>query len=566
MSKNKKQRSSKGVQPRCLKKGLLFMAATLLAGCGATQHHANSGNDNFQQVYNDISISSFKSRVKTLSSDVFGGRAPASPGDKMTRDYLVNAFKQAGLQPGNNGSYLQKVKMVGVTAEVLKPLTIGDISFDFKQNYVVNSRQNEPDQSLNHSPLVFVGYGINAPEYGWNDYANLDVKGKTVVILVNDPGYATGDDKLFEGKTMTYYGRWTYKYEEAARQGAAGAMIIHQTGAAGYGWNVIASSWAGAQFQLPRDKQAEPVLDIAMWIDKAKTTELFKAAGLDFEQQLQNAKQKGFKAVDLGLKASVAIRSKIEPSVSYNIVATLPGATRPDEHILYMGHIDHLGENPELEGDTIYNGAHDNATGIAGLIEIAQSFATLKQRPARSITFIGAAAEEQGSLGSRFYAEHPTIPLKNIVGLINMDSLNITGRKKDVRVVGFGKSALEEVLGKAAGRQGRVLSRESHPERGYYYRSDHFSLAIKGVPALSAGGGSTPLNAVEAEISKRVGAMVGRCYHQTCDEYNEGWGWAGVKENLQLYFDTGYLLATDDSWPNWYQGAEFRALRDKMRR
>ncbi len=550
---------------------LLLSATALLAGCVSDQYSTTAvdqaaAQSDFVQVYNSIPMDSFKSHVKTLASDQFAGRAPASPGDKMTRDYLVNAFKEVGLQPGNNGSYLQQVDLLGITSSVTKPLSIADISFESGKNYVVGSRRdNQSAQSLQNSPLVFVGYGINAPEYGWNDYANVDVKGKTVVMLVNDPGYETADSTLFEGKTMTYYGRWTYKYEEAARQGAAGAIIIHETGPAGYGWSVVANGWTGTQFHLPQGKNAAPVVDVEMWIDLDKTTALFSKAGLNFADYKRKARQKGFKSVELGLKASVAIESTLEQSVSYNIVATLPGATHADEHVLYMGHFDHLGQNEALEGDQIYNGAHDNATGTAGLIEIAKMFNSLKQRPARSVTFIGAAAEEQGTLGSKFYADNPTIALKNIVGLINMDSLNITGRKKDVTVVGFGKSALENVLAKAAARQNRVLAREAHPERGYYYRSDHFSLAIKGVPALSAGGGSEPVNAVEAEIKSRIGAIVSRCYHQTCDEYNEGWGWAGVEENLQLYFETGYLLAVDDSWPNWFKGTEFRALRDKMR-
>ncbi|NQZ08158.1 MAG: M28 family peptidase [Algicola sp.] len=558
---------------------LLLIAALAIVGCTNNSSNTSNNNDDsssakqtnssnnqkdFEQIYNNIPMDSFKKHVKTLSSDLFAGRAPASPEDKMTREYLIDAFKSAGLQPGNNGAYTQAVELMGVTGEVVKPLSIGDIGFEFKQNYVANSRQNIADMALNNSALVFVGYGINAPEYGWNDYAGLDVKGKTVVVLVNDPGYATQDLALFEGKTMTYYGRWTYKYEEAARQGAAGAIIIHETGPAGYGWDVIANSWTGTQFQLPHGKNANPILDVELWINLAKTRQLFATAGYDFAQYKLKAQQKGFKAIELGLKVSVAVKSKIEKTLSYNVVATLPGSTHPDEHILYMGHIDHLGKNLDLEGDQIFNGAHDNATGTAGLIEIAKAFAALKQRPARSITFIGAAAEEQGTLGSRFYADHPSIALNKTVGLINMDSLNITGRKKDVTVVGFGKSALEKVLEKAAKRQNRVLAREAHPERGYYYRSDHFSLAIKGVPALSSGGGTVPVNDVEAQINKRVGAMVSKCYHQVCDEYDESWGWAGAKENLQLYFETGYLLANSEDWPNWYEGTEFRALRDAM--
>jgi len=547
----------------------ICILAFIISGCSdqtpskeTTQNTTEQSG--FQAAYEGISIDKLKTHIKYLSSDELAGRAPASKGDHLTAEYLIKNFKSLGLEPGNAGSYLQKVDLLAINSRVSHNLKIADIEFEYPNNYVANTRQKETIRRIENSELIFVGYGINAPEYNWNDYAGLDVSGKTVVILVNDPGYATSDPKLFAGKTMTYYGRWTYKYEEAGRQGAKAAIIIHETAPASYGWSVIKNGWANTQFHLPRTANSSPVVDIEMWIDVNKTRELFSKAGLDFSTEKAKAHIQGFKAINLNLTASVEVTSTFEESGSNNIVATLAGNEASEEHIIYMAHVDHLGQDKTLEGDQIYNGAHDNASGMAGLLEIARAYASLEQKPRRSITFVGAAAEEQGTLGSKYFADNPTIPLAKIVGLINMDSLNILGRKKDISVKGYGKSELEETLATAAKKQNRKLTPEPHPERGYYYRSDHFSLAKKGVPALSVGGGSIPLNPTEAKIAERIGARVAKCYHQLCDEYAEDWGWDGAKEDLQLYFNTGYLLATDKRWPNWYEGTEFRILRDTM--
>ena len=424
-------------------------------------------HSDFKASYDGISIPKLKNHIQYLSSDELGGRAPASPGDKLTADYLVNEFKQLGLKPGNGDSYLQQVELLAINSTVSQGLKIGDIEFSNTENYVATTRNKEKLMSLKDSELVFVGQGVNAPEFGWNDYRGLDVKGKTVVILVNDPGYATQDPEVFSGKTMTYYGRWTYKYEEAGRQGAAGAIIIHETAPASYGWSVIKNGWTGTQFHLPRNENSGPVVDVELWIDVNKTQELFAKAGLDFEKEKLRAQTKDFTPVSLGMTASVEVTSEFSQSTSNNVVAVLPGSEQPDEHIIYMAHIDHLGTDTSLEGDQIYNGAHDNASGTGGIIEIARAYTSLNKAPRRSITFVGAAAEEQGTLGSKYYAENPTTPLSKIVGLINMDSINITGRKKDVSVKGNGKSELEEVLAEAAALQNRTLTPEAHPERGY---------------------------------------------------------------------------------------------------
>jgi len=456
------------------------------------------------------------------------------------------------------------VPMVSITSTPANKLRIADMEFDYPKNYVASSRKTQKLIELKNSELVFVGYGINAPEYDWNDYKNINVKGKTVVILVNDPGFASQNSELFEGNTMTYYGRWTYKYEEAARQGAAGAIIVHETKPASYGWNVIESSWTGAQYHLPAKEVNEAVVDVEMWLSIDKTKELFAKVGKDFSTLKEKALSKNFTAVPLGLTSSVTINNDIEQSLSNNVIATIEGTGAKDEHVLYMAHWDHLGSTIVNGKKEIYNGAHDNATGTAGLIHIAKAYKALNKPLKRSVTIVAVTAEEQGRLGSRYFANHPTMPLNKMVGLVNMDSLDITGLKKDMTVVGFGKSELEEYLAKAAKRQHRTLTSEQTPERGYYYRSDHFSLAKKGVPALSAGGGSVWLNEKELQLGKNVKALVAKCYHQTCDEYNENWGWQGMVAELQLFFETGYLLANGSDWPNWNEGTEFKAARDAM--
>ena len=552
-------------------KNLLNLGALLLSFTCTV--NAFEKSDNFNKAYLSFDVNKIKSHVKILSSDEFGGREPSTVGEQLTTDLLVTEFKKLGLAPGNGSSYLQAVPMVSITSTPQTSLTIADIDFEFPKNFVVSSRKTEKHLSLNNSDLVFVGYGIHAPEYQWNDYQDIDVKGKTVVILVNDPGYATKNSALFDGNTMTYYGRWIYKYEEAARQGAAGAIIIHETKPASYGWNVIESSWTGAQYHLPAKEVNEPAIDIEMWINYEKATELFKASGHDFEKLKQQAAQRNFKAFPLNLSASIKIENTIVESTSNNVIATIKGSKRSDEHVVYMAHWDHLGSTMVDGKKEIYNGAHDNATGTAGLMHIAKAFKTLNKTPDRSITIIAVTAEEQGRLGSRYYANHPTIPLNKIVGLINMDSLDITGLKKDMTVVGFGKSELEDYLAIAAKRQNRTLVPEQTPERGYYYRSDHFSLAKKGVPALSAGGGSTLLNDEQIRVNERVKALVAKCYHQICDEFNEDWSWDSLMAELQLFFEVGYLLGNAKEghesnglpeYPNWREGTEFKALRDEM--
>ncbi|WP_144394090.1 M28 family metallopeptidase [Pleionea sediminis] len=525
-----------------------------------------SADNKFKDVYESFDTKVFADHVKVLSSDEFGGRAPDSEGEKKTIDYMVKHFKASGLEPGNGDSFTQTVPLVSIESKPTKSLTIGDISFEYLKDFVATSSQLKESVSVSDSEVVFVGYGVVAPEFGWNDYAGVDVKGKTVVILVNDPGYATQDPKLFTGKAMTYYGRWTYKYEEAARQGAAAAIIVHETAPASYGWSVVEGGWSGPQFLLPKGKNSEPVVDVEMWITEDKARELVKKSQLDFDELKKEAKQKGFKAKALNVKANIAVENTIKRSQTKNIMATIKGTQRPDEHIIYMAHWDHLGINPNKEGDNIYNGALDNATGTTALLMLADAFKQLKNKPKRSVTFIAVGAEEQGLLGSKYYAANPVYPLEKTVGVINMDSLNVAGLMKDMTVVGFNKSELQTYLAKAAKRQNRNLVAETKPERGGFYRSDHFSLAKKGVPALYAGGGSEPINEEYAEIAKKVSELKDRCYHQPCDEFSELWSLESALADVKVFFETGVLLAKSKDWPNWYEGTEFKLVRDQSRK
>ncbi|NRA65356.1 MAG: M28 family peptidase [Pseudobacteriovorax sp.] len=517
----------------------------------------------FKQAYESINPKDLSRHIKVLADDAFGGRAPASAGETKTLSYLEQQFKSFGFVGGNAKSFRQQVPLVEVTAANNIKLTIDSQPLVYKQDYVAVSRHLKNSLQIKQSDLVFVGYGIHAPEYGWNDYAGIDVKGKTVVVLVNDPGFATKDKTLFEGDTMTYYGRWTYKYEEASRQGAAAVMIVHEDKPASYGWPVVSGGWSGPQFDLKRKDGQGSRVTVEGWFHLDATKNIFKKAGLDFETQKKAAMKKGFKPVPLKQKFSITLENSFKETLTNNFIATLRGRTKPDEHIIYMGHWDHLGTKDDFLKDKIYNGAHDNATGVAGLIEIGQAFSKLKTRPERSITIIAMAAEEQGLIGSEYYAQNPIYPLNKTLAAINMDSLNIVGRMKDITVVGYGKSELEDYLKRAAKIQNRYVKGEAYPQGGGFYRSDHFRLAKKGVPALYASGGTDILNPSEkAKIEKRR-QKIRQCYHQSCDEFDPTWDFQAATDDVRLFFHVGYDLTKATSFPNWNKTAEFRKIRDK---
>jgi Zn-dependent M28 family amino/carboxypeptidase len=535
------------------------MAATLLlAACAAQQGD--------EPVVARVDEGVFRRHLAALSTDEFEGRKPASPGEEKTVEYIRQQFEAAGLGPGNGATYYQSVPLVEITADpnITLEVTRGDdeLKFAYPGDTVVWTKRVVPSAALENSELVFVGYGIVAPEYDWNDYAAADIKGKTAVILINDPGFVTRDPELFAGRAMTYHGRWTYKYEEAARQGAAGALIIHDTEPAAYGWDVVESSWTGAQFdQVSADGNAGRVA-IEGWISGATADAVFRLAGLDLAALKAAAVKRDFKAVPMNVRASVAVNNAIRRSNSSNVVGLLPGAKRPDEYVLYMAHWDHLGKSTAASGDTIYNGAIDNATGVSALITLAGAFGRAQPKPERSIIFLAVTAEESGLLGSAYYAAHPSHPLERTAAVINMDALYAGGPTRDVSVIGYGSSELEKYLREAAEAQDRVLKPEPTPEKGYFYRSDQFNFAKRGVPALYTKLGIDDREHGAEWGQKQQDEFIAQRYHKPSDEYDPAADFRGSLQDLELFFAVGYRLSREKSWPNWFDDNEFRATRD----
>ena len=508
--------------------------------------------------------------TKELSSDRYEGRAPGSRAEDLTITYIINRFKAAGLKPGNKGAWLQDVPTVDITAKNADGLTVNaggqNLHFNFGSDMVVGSYRATPQTRIKDAPLVFVGYGINAPELGWNDYAGQDMKGKIAVILVNDPDYEMADESgLFKGRRMTYYGRWTYKFEEAARQGAAGALIVHDTFPAAYGWQVVNSSWTGTQHYIASANNAMDQTQANGWVQKPVAEAVLKASGQDLTALTAAAKQKGFKAVPLGSSASLSFDNEIKRATSHNVIGILPGKKRPNEYVLYTAHWDHLGRcTPDKTGDDICNGAIDNATGVGALVSLAE--ANVKVGAAdRSQVFMSVTLEESGLLGSRYYAEHPVYPLSRTVGGVNMDGVGPGSPSKDVSVTGGDKSDLTRYLAAAMSATGLYLTPEDHPERGGYYRSDHFSFAKLGVPMFSIGRGSDWVNGGKAAGQAASEDYVQHRYHQPSDQYDPTWDWSGAVQEISLFYRLGRSLAMTTDWPNWHKTDEFRRVRDKSR-
>ncbi len=517
-----------------------------------------------------ISADTLNTVTRELASDAYEGRGPATPGEDKTVAYIIQRYKAAGLLPGNKGSWVQEVPTLEIEAKNVTPLTVSaggqSLSFAFGQDFVAGSYRAVSETRIKDAPLVFVGYGINAPELGWNDYAGVDMKGKIAVILVNDPDYDAKDEKgLFKGKRMTYYGRWTYKYEEAARQGAAGALIVHDTFPAAYGWQVVNSSWTGPQLFIQSADNGMSNTQANGWIQKPVAEAILKAGGQDLATLSARARQKGFKAVPLGASASLGFDNTIKKTVSRNVIGILPGKKRPNEYVLYTSHWDHLGRcNADKTGDDICNGALDNATGVAGMVAIAE--ANTKAGAAdRSQVFLAVTMEESGLLGSRYYAENPVYPLAQTVGGVNMDGLLPGSPSRDVQVTGGDKSELTRYLRAAMKTMGLYETPEDHSERGGYYRSDHFSFAKLGVPMFAVGRGSDWVRGGKAAGDAAGEDYVQHRYHQPSDEYSSDWDWSGPMQDVTLYYRLGRMLASTTDWPNWHKGDEFRLIRDKSR-
>ena len=511
--------------------------------------------------------------VNRLASDAFEGRAPGTPGEDSTVAYLTEQFKSIGLAPGNpDGTYIQAVSLVGYTSRPTATLTAGGkaMSLRFPNDYVAVSRRNANDIRVDASDIVFVGYGVVAPEYGWDDYKGLDVTGKTIVMLINDPAVPLASDStqldsaMFKGKAMTYYGRWTYKYEIASAKGAASAIIVHETGPAGYPWEVVSGSWGGENFDL---KQTGPTNRVAVesWLTLDKSKELFRNAGLNFDSLHKAARTKEFRPVALNAKATFRVQNSVRETQSKNVVAKLEGsdATLKDEYVIFTAHWDHLGKDTTIKGDQIFNGALDNATGTAALLTLAKAYKAMPTPPARSILFLSVTAEEQGLLGAKWYAEHPLYPLNKTLADINMDGVNQWGKTKDVTLVGYGNSTLDDVLsGVLAAQGGRTIKPDPETEKGFFYRSDHFEFAKKGVPALYIDTGTEFVGKDSTYGQKKRDEYNANDYHKPSDNVKPDWDLSGAVEDLQALLHVGYRIAQTDRWPEWKPGTEFKARRD----
>ncbi|MFK7951486.1 MAG: M28 family metallopeptidase [Ekhidna sp.] len=540
-----------------MKKSILLLSLPLVfAACTPPKEEATEVS---------ISEASLQSHVKTLSSDDFQGRKPFTEGEVKTTNYLESKFKEYGLEPGNDESYFQEVPMVELTAYPSETMTISggakDVVLNVSEDFVAYTEKVVDNVSLDASDLVFAGYGVVAPEYGWNDYEGLDVKGKTVVVLVNDPGFASGDEAFFKGETMTYYGRWTYKFEEAARQGAAGCLIIHETVPAGYPWLVVRNSWSGASLYL--DKSGDEFQsDVLGWITREAAIKIFEASSQDMKNYSERSRSADFKGVDLGLNASVTVRNGIKKDMSKNVIAKITGSEKPDEYIIYSAHWDHLGIGNEIDGDSIYNGAHDNASGVGTLLGIAEAMAKAEQ-PKRSVVFLAVTAEEQGLLGSKHYAENPVYPAAQSVANINMDGITTFGPMKDLTVVGYGQSELEDIAENYAKQQGRYIIPDPDPGKGYFFRSDHFQFAKIGIPALYASGGYEHMTKGVEYVDSLSKIYLSSQYHRPQDEFQESWTFDGMALDGMLLYNVGWQLANSDEWPKWKEGSEFKSIREK---
>ena len=517
-----------------------------------------------------IDPADFAEHVKTLASDEFEGRGPGTPGEDKTVEYIRAQMQRIGLQPGNGDSYFQTVPMVETRADESTAMEIQvkdkAHTLAFGADMVIGTRSGKPEVKIEASDVVFVGYGVDAPEQNWNDYAGLDVKGKTVVMLVNDPGFHAHDESLFEGKRMTYYGRWTYKFEEAARKGAAAALIIHDTEGASYGWDVVKNSWSGPQYDLPAKDDPAPRVPAQGWITGEAATALFKAAGQDLGKLRAAANKRGFKPVPLDATLSLGFKSTSVEKSSRNVVGLLPGSETPDEAIVYMAHWDHLGTHEGETGDNIYNGAVDNATGVAAIIEIAEAFRKAKVPPKRSILFLAVTLEESGLLGSKYYVAHPVIPLDKTVAVFNLDALSPVGKARDITVVGKGSSQLEDLLKPLLDAQKRKPVGESNTAAGYYFRSDHFNFAKAGVPALYIDSGTDLLDGGQAAGDAAGKDYTDHRYHKAGDHFDAAtWKLDGIVQDLDVVATMGTTLGNDGQWPNWYAGNPFKAARDAMR-
>ena len=506
----------------------------------------------------------YKNHVKTLASDEFEGRAPGTPGGEKTKSYISDHFKSLGLKSFGD-SYLMPVTLTAITLDESKSSFNLEVdgkamNIAYKSDVVYGTTRQLDNVTVENSDLIFVGYGVNAPEYGWNDY-KVDVKGKTVVMLINDPGFELQSTE-FNGRAMTYYGRWTYKFEEAARQGAAGVLIIHETAPASYPWGVVENGWSGEQLNLTFKDKNIGRSALEGWITLDVAEKLFAKMNTSYDEMKSKALSKDFQPIAMdGMKLSSNMVNTLRETDSHNVVGYVEGSESPEEFVLIMGHWDHLGVDTSIEGDQIYNGAVDNATGTAAVMHIAETFS--KRSPKRSIAFIGLTAEESGLLGSAYMVEYPPFEYKNVIGGLNLDAFPAFGKAKDITIVGYGASELEAVLNKYASAEGKYLAPDKSPEAGFFYRSDHINFAKKGIPMIYADPGIDLVNGgLERgfELAKKYSSDA---YHKPSDEVTDDWDWEGIEQDLGIFTNFIDDLANSGEYPNWYINSEFRAIRDE---
>jgi Zn-dependent M28 family amino/carboxypeptidase len=536
------------------------------------------GEDRLAPARAAIKPSAMLEHIKVLASDEFEGRGPGTPGEDRTVDYLIRQLKDLGLKPGNpDGTYTQSVPLVGFLAtKVAGSIQVKGqaIPLEFPGNFVAVPGTPTNESKISNSEVVFVGYGVVAPEYGWDDFKGQDLKGKTLVMLVGDPPIPDPNDptkldpNVFKGRAMTYYGRWTYKYEQAARVGAAAAVIVHEEGPAGYPFSVVQGSWSRENFDIVPEKgsEPEPAVVVKSWIDTPTAQRLFQASGREFSSLKQAALHRDFHPVSLDARMSVDIDATVRRVQSRNVLGRLEGSdpVLKDEYVVYTAHWDHLGRDESLKGDSIYNGAADNASGVAALLEIARGFTQIQPPPKRSILFLFVTAEEKGLLGSKFYASAPLYPLAQTVADINLDVVNLWGRTRDLISIGMGQSTLDDVLVEVARGQGRTVTPDADPEKGYYYRSDHFEFAKQGVPALDPKGGRDDVERPAGFARKKHDEYTEKDYHKVSDEVKPDWDLTGAAEDARTILEVGYRVAESERIPEWKPDSEFRARREAM--